>query len=136
MTGAKTETRTVVVEREIHHPPEKIWRALTEPHLIEEWLMKNDFKPVADHKFNLRGDWGAVDCRVLKVQPLRTLSYSWAAHGLESVVTWTLTPTSKGTNLRMEQSGFRTDQEQFYQGAKIGWANFFAKLEQVLARSD
>ena len=95
--------------------------------------MKNDVELVADHKFNLRGDWGAVDCQVLKIQPLRTLSYSWAAQGLESVVTWTLTPTSKGTTLRMEQSGFRPDQEQFYQGAKGGWGNFFAKLEQVLA---
>jgi uncharacterized protein YndB with AHSA1/START domain len=101
MTQTVTETRAVVVEREIPYSPEKIWRALTEPHLIEEWLMKNDFELVADHKFNLRGDWGAVDCQVLKVQPLRTLSYSWAAHGLESVVTWTLTPTSKGTNLRI-----------------------------------
>jgi uncharacterized protein YndB with AHSA1/START domain len=67
---------------------------------------------------------------------MRSLSYSWAAHGLESVVTWTLTPTSKGTTLRMEQSGFRPDQEQFYQGTKVGWGNFFAKLEQVLARVD
>jgi uncharacterized protein YndB with AHSA1/START domain len=136
MTKTATETRSVVIEREISHPPEKIWRALTEPHLIEEWLMKNDFKPVVDHKFNLRADWGAVDCQVLKVDPPKTLSYTWAAHGLESVVTWTLSPTSKGTNLRMEQSGFRPDQEQFYQGAKMGWQNFFANLEQVLARTD
>jgi uncharacterized protein YndB with AHSA1/START domain len=136
MTDAAIETRTVVVEREIPHAPEKIWRALAQPQLIEEWLMKNDFQPVVGHKFNLRGDWGAVDCQVLKIQPLRTLSYSWAAHGLESVVTWTLIPTSRGTMLRMEQSGFRADQEQFYQGAKMGWSNFFAKLEQVLARDD
>jgi uncharacterized protein YndB with AHSA1/START domain len=133
MTGA-AETRKVVVEREIAHPPEKIWRALTQPHFIEEWLMKTDFEPVADRKFKLTGDWGAVDCQILNIQPMTTLSYSWAANGLESVVTWTLTPTSKGTTLRMEQSGFRPDQEQFYQGAKMGWANFFAKLEQVLAR--
>ena len=134
MNDAATDKLSVVVERDIPFPAEKIWRALTQPRLIEEWLMKNDFKPVADHKFNLRGDWGAVDCQVLKIQPLRTLSYSWAAHGLESVVTWALTPTSKGTTLRMEQSGFRTDQDQFYQGAKTGWTNFFAKLEEVLAR--
>jgi uncharacterized protein YndB with AHSA1/START domain len=134
MTKAETETRSVVMEREIPHPPEKIWRALTEPHLIEEWLMKTDFEPVVDRKFNLRGDWAAVDCTVLELEPHRTLTYTWAAHGLESVVTWTLTPTSKGTNLRMEQSGFRADQEQFYQGARMGWTNFFAKLEQVVAR--
>jgi uncharacterized protein YndB with AHSA1/START domain len=136
MTDAATETRTVVVEREIPYPPEKIWRALTQPHLIEEWLMKTDFEPVLDRKFNLTGDWGAVDCQVLKIQPHTSLSYSWAAHGLESVVTWTLTPTSKGTNLRMEQKGFRPDQEQAYRGARMGWGAFFAKLEQVLARTD
>jgi uncharacterized protein YndB with AHSA1/START domain len=136
MTDAATETRTVVVEREIPYPPEKIWRALTQPHLIEEWLMKTDFEPVLDRKFKLTGDWGAVDCQVLKIQPHTSLSYSWAAHGLESVVTWTLTPTSKGTNLRMEQKGFRPDQEQAYRGARMGWGAFFAKLEQVLARTD
>jgi uncharacterized protein YndB with AHSA1/START domain len=56
MSEPATETRSVVVEREISYPPEKIWRALTQPHLIEEWLMKNDFKPVVDHRFNLRAD--------------------------------------------------------------------------------
>src|SRR3954468_3672151 len=136
MTNTVTETRSVVIEREIPHPPEKIWRALTQPHLIEEWLMKNDFKPVVDHRFNLRADWGAVDCRVTAVEPNKTLSYTWAAYGLESVVTWTLTPTGTGTRLRMEQEGFRTDQEQAYQGAKHGWQQFFAQLEQVVAKAD
>ena len=136
MTNTAAETRSVVVEREIPYPPEKIWRALTQPHLIEEWLMKNDFKPAVDHRFNLRGDWGAVDCRVLAVEPNKTLSYTWSALGLESVVIWTLTPTSTGTHLRMEQSGFRLDQQQAYQGAKYGWQRFFAKLEQVLARAE
>jgi uncharacterized protein YndB with AHSA1/START domain len=134
MSNTATETRSVIVEREISCPPEKIWRALTQPHLIEEWLMKNDFKPVVDHRFNLRGDWGTVDCQVLAVEPNKTLSYTWAAMGLESVVTWTLTPKSTGTHLRMEQSGFRPDQQQFYQGAQYGWQKFFTNLEQVLAR--
>jgi len=74
-------------------------------------------------------------CQVLTIEPNKTLSY-WAAYGLESVVTWTLTPTSTGTHLRMEQSGFRPDQPQAYQGAKYGWQRFFANLEQVLARID
>jgi uncharacterized protein YndB with AHSA1/START domain len=134
MNTTATETLAVVVEREIAYPPEKIWRALTQPHLIEEWLMKNDFKPVIDHRFNLRADWGAVDCQVLAVEPNKTLSYTWAAYGLESVVTWTLTATGTGTHLRMEQSGFQPDQKQAYQGAKFGWQRFFANLEQVLAR--
>jgi uncharacterized protein YndB with AHSA1/START domain len=136
MTSTATETRSVIVEREIAFPPEKIWRALTQPHLIEEWLMKNDFKPVVGHSFNLRADWGAVDCQVQTLELNKTLSYTWAAMGLESVVTWTLTPTGTGTHLRMEQSGFRPDQQQAYQGAKYGWQRFFANLEQILARID
>ena len=96
MNETSTETRSVVVEREMPYPPEKIWRALTQPHLIEEWLMKNDFKPVVGHRFDLRADWGAVDCRVLEVEPNKTLSYTWAAYGLESVVTWVLPRRARG----------------------------------------
>ena len=136
MSNTAAETLSVIVEREMPFAPEKIWRALTQPHLIEAWLMKNDFKPVVGHSFNLRGDWGAVDCQVQTVEPNKTLSYTWGALGLESVVTFTLTPTSKGTHLRMEQAGFRPDQPQNYQGAKYGWQKFFANLEQVLARPD
>ena len=136
MNETSTETLSVVVEREIPYPPEKIWRALTQPHLIEEWLMKNDFKPVVGHRFDLRADWGVVGCQVLAVEPNQTLSYTWDAYDLKSVVTWTLTPTSTGTHLRMEQSGFRPDQPQYYQGAKGGWPRFFGALEQVLARID
>jgi uncharacterized protein YndB with AHSA1/START domain len=69
------------------------------------------------------------------VEPSKTLSYTWAADGLESVVIWTLTPTKTGTHLRMEQSGFRPDQQQAYQGAKFGWQKFLASLEKVLART-
>ncbi|MFL5092895.1 MAG: SRPBCC domain-containing protein [Xanthobacteraceae bacterium] len=136
MITGEGDTRTVIVERQLSAPPEKIWRALTQPHLIQEWLMKNDFTPVVGHRFNLSADWGAVDCQVLAIEPNKSLSYSWGAYGLESVVTWTLTPTSTGTHLRMEQSGFRPDQQQAYQGAKYGWQQFFANLEQVLARMD
>ena len=136
MNKTSTETRSAVVEREFPFPPEKIWRALTQPHLIEEWLMKNNFKPVVNHRFNLSADWGAVDCQVLAVEPHKTLSYTWAAYGLESVVTWTLTPRNSGTLLRMEQSGFRPDQQQAYQGAKHGWQRFLGALEQSLARMD
>lgn len=143
MTENSPDTRAVVVEREIAHPPEKLWRALTTPHLMEEWLMKNDFKPDVGHKFNLRGEWGGVlDCEVLEVEPMKTLSYAWnfehedSAYNLKSVVTFTLTPTPGGTHLRMEQTGFRPDQKQAFGGAHAGWKEFLAKLEDILARLD
>jgi uncharacterized protein YndB with AHSA1/START domain len=141
MSNTAIETRSVIVEREIPFPPEKIWRALTQPHLIEEWLMKNDFNPVVGHRFNLRRNPKpdvniVIDCQVLIVEPNKTLSYTWSAFDLEGVVTWTLTPTSTGTHLRMEQSGFRPDQKLAYGGARGGWQKFLANLEQVLARTD
>jgi len=136
MTPPAAETLSVVVEREIPYPPEKIWRALTQPALLEAWLMKSDFKPVVGHGFSFRADWGAVDCEVKTVEPNRTLSYTWGAHGLASVVTWTLTPTGTGTRLRMEQLGFQPDQKQAYHGARAGWPRFLASLEQLLARVD
>ena len=142
MNDVSSETRTVVIEREFSHAPDKLWRALTQPHLIEEWLMKNDFSPVVGHRFNLRGEWGGVlDCEVLVIEPNKTLSYTWdfahedAAFNLKSVVTFTLIPTSVGTHLRMEQSGFQPNQKQALGGAKHGWQQFFSKLEQVLERS-
>jgi len=136
MTEAATETKTVTVEREVPFPPEKIWRALTQPHLIEEWLMKNDFKAERGHSFTLKGDWGSADCRVLELEPNRSLSYTWDSMGLESVVTWTLTPAGAGTRLRMDQSGFRADMKQGLMGATAGWQRFFGALEETLARID
>ncbi|MEJ6788947.1 SRPBCC domain-containing protein [Brevundimonas sp. BR2-1] len=143
MSHVLTETRSVVVERDFAFPPEKLWRALTQPHLIEAWLMKNDFQPVVGHGFKLTGEWGGVlDCEVLAVEPEKTLSYTWdfkhddPAYGLKSVVTFTLTPTAKGTHLHMEQAGFRPDQKQAFGGAHAGWGQFFGKLEQTLAEMD
>ena len=131
-----SETLSVVVEREIPFPPERIWRALTQPHLIAEWLMKNDFTPEVGRRFSVSADWGAVDCKVLTAELNKTLSYTWDTKDLESVVTWTLIPTDRGTILRMEQTGFRPDQQPYYRGAKAGWPRFFANLEEVLARMD
>jgi uncharacterized protein YndB with AHSA1/START domain len=143
MTAA--ETLSVVVERELPFAPDRIWRALTQPHLIAEWLMANDFAPRVGHGFKFRADYlpnGALDCEVLAIEPHKMLSYTWgstsdkAAFATKTVVTWTLTPTTAGTHLRMEQSGFRPDQPQAYQGAKYGWPRFLDKLEEVVARTD
>ena len=130
-------TRSLVIEREMPHPPEKIWRALTQGALIKEWLMDNDFQPVVGHKFNFRAPpmpkWnGIIDSEVLVIEPNKTLSYSWGSLGLESVVVWTLVPPTGGTLVRMEQSGFRADQEANYQGANYGWQKFIGGLERVV----
>ena len=141
MSASGAETRTVMVEREFAHAPEKLWRALTQPHLIEAWLMKNDFEPKVGHQFKLRGEWGGVlDCEVLTIEAGKSLSYTWdfvhedPAYNLKSVVTLTLTPTAGGTRLRMEQEGFRPDQKQAFGGAHAGWKQFLDKLDGLLAK--
>jgi uncharacterized protein YndB with AHSA1/START domain len=132
-------TRSLVIEREMPHPPEKIWRALTEGSLMEEWLMKNDFQPLVGHRFQFRAtpvpNWnGVIEGEVLAVEPNARLSYSWGSLGMETTVTWTLTPTASGTNLRMEQSGFRSEESREYKGATYGWRNFIGNLERVAGR--
>jgi uncharacterized protein YndB with AHSA1/START domain len=135
--------RSLVIERIFPHPPEKLWRALTESPLLAEWMMNNDFEPVVGRKFQFRADpmpnWnGVVDCEVLVVEPFQRLSYNWgvgggeAAGGLHWVVLFTLTPAQGGTLVRMEQSGFRPDQKAAYQGANYGWQKFFGNLEHVI----
>lgn len=136
MSDPTPETRSVVIERMLSHPPEKVWRALTQPHLLEEWLMQNNFELAVGHRFDLKAEWGAVTCEILEIEPQETLSYTWGDHNLKSIVTWTLTPVEGGTLLRMEQTGFRPDQPRYYQGAQAGWPRFLENLEQLLGRLD
>ncbi len=133
-----TTTRTLVIERELPHRVEKVWRALTQGQLIKEWLMDNDFEPVVGHRFNFRSkpvpNWdGVIESEVLVIEPNKKLSYRWNALGLESVVVWTLVATEGGTLVRMEHSGFPADQEAAYRGANYGWQAFIGKLERVVA---
>ena len=145
MSNAAETPRSLVVERVFAHPPEKLWRALTESPLLAQWMMNNDFEPVVGRKFQFRADpapnWnGVVDCVVLIVDPLRRLSYNWgvggSGSGLQWVVLWTLTPAKDGTHLRMEQSGFGPEQQAAYQGANYGGQKFFGGLERMLGGLD
>jgi uncharacterized protein YndB with AHSA1/START domain len=141
MTNPADNTRTLVIERTFPHPPAKLWRALTESHLLAQWMMNNDFEPVVGRSFQFRADpmpnWnGIVDCEVLVVEPMQRLSYNWGTGGSESGLQWivlfTLTPVENGTLLRMEQSGFSAGQNAAYQGANYGWQKFFGNLENIL----
>lgn len=139
-------SRSVVLEREIPLPPEKIWRALTSPALVERWLMRNDFEPMEGRSFQFRMDpspyWdGVVDGEVLAVNPPERLAYRWNTSaqggmpGLRTVVTWSLAPAGGGTHLRLEQAGFNPDDEATFQGAAYGWPQFLNALEKVAAEA-
>jgi uncharacterized protein YndB with AHSA1/START domain len=123
------------------HAPEEIWRALTTSALIADWLMANDFAPEIGRRFQFRATpipgWsGVTNCEVIESDPPRRLSYSWgdgseSDSGLKTIVTWTLTPTRTGTHVRMEQSGFRPEDEGGYRGMSGGWPRILEGLERV-----
>lgn len=144
MNETLAQTRAIVIERQMPHPQEKIWRALTTSHLIADWLMKNDFEPVEGHRFTFRATpvpgWsGVTNCVVLKVEAPRFLAYSWgdgteSDSGLRTVVQWTLTANDAGTLVRMEQSGFRPQDEAGYRGMGGGWPRIVEQLERASAK--
>lgn len=126
--------RILVIERRLPHAQDKVWRALTQSELMADWLMPNDFEPVAGKPFTLRTDptphWnGIVTGEVLEVQPMSRLVYKW----YDMTIVMTLTPEDGGVLLRLEQSGFANDQA--YAGAQYGWTNFLNRLEPVVARA-
>lgn len=141
---AKSQTDAISFELDLPHAPAKVWRALTEPELLAEWLL-----PVVDRKleltpaaaFKLQGPvmpgWdGVVSCRVLEVEAQRKLRYTWVVGGmeLETVVTFSLVPTASGSRLTIEQSGFKPEQKQNWGGARYGWKMMGGKLIDLLGR--
>jgi uncharacterized protein YndB with AHSA1/START domain len=138
MTTTDTDTRSLVLERNLPHAPAKVWRALTEGPLLTEWLMPNDFRPEVGHRFTFRStpvpNWdGIIECEVLAVEPPSRLAYTWGTMGLVLVVTFTLTATTTGTELRVEQTGFPAQGgNQYYKGAQYGWQSFLTNLERVV----
>ena len=141
-TTAKSQTDTISFEFDLPHGPEKVWRALTDPALLAEWLL-----PVLDLKlqrgaaFTFRTQpypgWdGRVDCRFVEIEPLRKLSYTWVVGDmLDTVVTFTLTATASGTRLSLVQSGFKPDQKQNFGGARYGWRMMGDRLVALLAKT-
>ena len=142
-TTARSQTDALSFEFDLHHSPQKVWRALTDPALLAEWLLPVvglELEPGARFTFNTQpaGGWdGTVNCRLLEIEPHRKLSYSWVVgdNWLDTVVTFTLTPTATGTKLSLVQSGFKPDQKQNLGGARYGWKMMGERLVDLLARN-
>jgi len=140
---APSQTDTLSFDFDLHHSPEKVWRALTDPALLAEWLLPTvGFKPEPGTAFTFKTQaypgWdGTVSCQTLEVEAQRKLSYAWVVGdmGLDTVVTFTLTPTASGTRLSLVQSGFKPAQKQNFGGARYGWNMMGGKLIELLART-
>ena len=135
------ETESVSLEFDLPHPPRKVWRALTEPALLSEWLLPViGFEPEPGAAFTFRAppqpEWdGTVSCRMLEIDEGRTLRWAWIAGDIDTVVTFTLTPTPTGTHLSIMQAGFKPHQKRNSGGARYGWKMMGGRLVELLART-
>jgi uncharacterized protein YndB with AHSA1/START domain len=136
----QSRSESLSLDFDLQHPPEKVWRALTDPVLLAEWLLPVvDLRLVPGAAFTFKTQaypgWdGTVQCRLIEIEPHRKLSYTWSVPFLDTVVTFTLMATSSGTRLSIVQSGFKADQRREFGGARYGWKMMGGKLVDLLAR--
>jgi uncharacterized protein YndB with AHSA1/START domain len=141
-TTAKSQLETIAFEFDLHHPPDKVWRALTDPTLLAQWLLPViDLELVPGKPFTFKTQpypgWdGTVNCRLLEIDAPKKLSYTWVVGDMEidTVVTFTLTPTASGTRLSLVQSGFQPNNKQAFGGQRYGWKMMGGKLVDLLSR--
>ena len=137
---APSQAESISFEFDLRHAPQKVWRALTDPELLGEWLLPVldlELAPGAAFMFNAppQPGWdGKVNCRFLEIEAQRKLSYAWVVGGMNTVVTFTLTPTASGTRLSLLQSGFTPAQKKNFGGARYGWRLMGGRLEDLLAK--
>jgi len=139
---APSQTESISFEFEMAHPPEKVWRTLTDPVLLAEWLLPVvgfKLEPGAAFTFNAspHPGWdGTVNCRLREVESCRKISWAWVVGDIDTVVTFSLTPIDAGarTRLCIVQSGFKPDQRQAFGGARYGWGMMSEKLVDLLER--
>ena len=137
---ARAQTESIAFEFDLQHAPEKVWRALTDPGLLTEWLLPVvdlALEPGAPFMFTAppQPGWdGIVNCRFLEIEARKKLSWSWVVGDIDTVVTFTLTPTASGTRLSLEQSGYKLEQKKNFGGARYGWKMMAGKLIDLLER--
>ena len=140
-TTAPSQTESLSFEFDLSHSPQRVWRALTDPALLAEWLLpvfNLKLEPGSSFTFKTQpypGWDGTVHCRLLEIEAERKLSYAWTVADMDTVVTFTLAPSASGTRLSLVQSGFKPEQKKNFGGARYGWKMMFGKLDDLLAGS-
>ncbi|MFT3775943.1 MAG: SRPBCC domain-containing protein [Minicystis sp.] len=118
-TAPRRSWSDIHIVRDYPHPPEKIWRLLTDPALIPRWTATGKggqpvgFAPVVGVRFKfiakpMPGWNGIVDCEVLEVREPFLLRYTWLGGEEDdrTIVTNRLEPRDGGTRFTWEHTGF------------------------------
>lgn len=134
-----TDAAIITCDQFISHPPEEVWKALTEPELLARWWAPGDIRPVVGHRFTLdMGQWGKQPCEVTEVEVHKMISYRFADGSLDTKITWRLVPGGTGTRLFLAHEGFDLDSpmgRQAYDGMGAGWPNVLSRIDGVLRAS-
>jgi uncharacterized protein YndB with AHSA1/START domain len=141
-TTTQAQSESLSFEFDLKHPPDKVWRALTDPQLLAEWLLPVvNLKLEPGRAFTFKTQpypgWdGSVNCQFVEIEAERKLSYTWVVGDMEidTVVTFTLAPTESGTRLSLVQTGFKLENKQAFGGQRYGWKMMGDKLVDLLER--
>jgi uncharacterized protein YndB with AHSA1/START domain len=139
---ARGQTESIAFEFDLKHSPKKVWRALTDPTLLTEWLLPVvgfKLEPGAAFTFNAPSQpgWdGHVSCQLVEIEEQHKLSYTWRVADMDTVVTFTVTATASGTRLSLVQSGFKAHQKHNFGGARYGWKLMGGRLVDLLEQHD
>ena len=134
-SGAKIqkdgEQWTLIVVRELRHPPEKVWKALTDPAHLSEWApfdADRDMTTVGPVKLSTVGTPTpqVSESTVKRADPPKLLEFSWGGSDLR----WELDPLGdRGTRLTL----WHNIDRRFISWGAAGWQICFDVLERFIA---
>jgi uncharacterized protein YndB with AHSA1/START domain len=99
--GNRFEAR---IERTLEHDQEAVWRMLTDPSLLPQWLAPGDLSlnKGGAAKLNFPESGTNVESVVTEVEPPRLIEYSWSSPGEpDRPLRWEAAATKGGTQLSL-----------------------------------
>jgi uncharacterized protein YndB with AHSA1/START domain len=124
----------VVHEARYPHPPERVWRALTDRAELAVWLMGNDFEAREGARFFLDSspEMEPFECEVLELDPPRRMRQQWIIRGAPTTVTYELRADGADTVLRVEHDELPDEDRA---GFDDGWPGKLDALGRVLTET-
>ena len=132
-------------ERDIAHPVDKVWAALTQPELMKGWLSEQaevDLRVGGTVRFHDHQNWG----HIMALVEGNTFAFEWRGDDWDGgIVRWELEPAAGGTRLVLTHEmpamsdAEATQFEQDHPGLPDGWhpvSSTLAGWHEIVDRLD